>query len=188
MKTGYMTSRNVSLRSKIVRLALVFVIVLFGSVLICAYEAVQIERTIVPFSPDIVVEQESQIIASFFGIRRNLARDIYTVSKSEGVDPFLFASLVYTESNFDLKAVSSKGYKGLAQIPYYVPPKYTKANLVVGAHIFKEKLEETKGDVYEAIRLYKGYPKHDPKGHKQVNKVLETRVKLVNYKINMQGR
>ncbi len=101
-----------------------------------------------------------------------LARDIYDVAVDEGLDPFLFTSLIYTESSFKSDAISVKGYHGLSQIPYKIPPKYNKANLVIGAKIFKEKLEIARGDLALAILYYKGYKPDSKRGHLQARKVL----------------
>jgi soluble lytic murein transglycosylase-like protein len=77
---------------------------------------------------------------------------------------------MYTESSGNPKAVSKSGYKGLMQIPFSI--FYSDANILIGAHIFNEKLKQTKGNVIKAIVLYKGYPINSSRGIIQAGKVL----------------
>jgi len=86
------------------------------------------------------------------------------------LEPDFLVALIFTESNFDVNAVSSKGYRGLLQIPHriYDPD----ANILIGAQIFNEKLTMAKGDTVRAIILYKGYGDNHAKGKIQAEKVL----------------
>jgi soluble lytic murein transglycosylase-like protein len=83
---------------------------------------------------------------------------------------------MHTESTGNLKAISSLGYKGLMQIPHAV--YYADANMLIGAHIFNEKMVQAKGDVVKALCLYKGYPIGSERGIQQARKVLALRDKL----------
>ncbi len=84
-------------------------------------------------------------------------------------EPFLLA-LIHSESGFNPNAISKKNYKGLAQVPFAV--FYEDANVLIGARIFMEKLEITKGNYHKAIILYKGWPIDHPEGIRQADKVL----------------
>ena len=56
------------------------------------------------------------------------------------------------------------------QIPFAV--YYADANMLIGAHIFNEKMVQAKGDVVKALCLYKGYPLGSERGIQQARKVL----------------
>jgi soluble lytic murein transglycosylase-like protein len=87
--------------------------------------------------------------------KRHLASSFSVASKLSGLSVEFLISLSSTESNFNERAVSSKGYKGLMQIPHAV--YYPDANIIIGAHIFNEKMKIAKGNLKKAICLYKGY-------------------------------
>lgn len=120
----------------------------------------------------------TQKIADFFQIEKNLARKVVQLSLQEELNPYLIASLFYTESNFDPDAVSPKNYKGIAQIKWAIP--YPEVNIYTGITIFKEKLRIARGDVYEAIRLYKGFHYNSTKAKREINKVILVMRKLSN--------
>lgn len=87
------------------------------------------------------------------------------------IDENLVLSIIKTESSFNKKAVSSKNYKGLMQIPY---PLWTAAsNIPAGVDILKEKLALTNGNMIEALILYKGCKYERKKGLERANEVLE---------------
>ena len=87
------------------------------------------------------------------------------------IDENLVLSIIKTESSFNKKAVSSKNYKGLMQIPY---PLWTAAsNITAGVDILKEKLALTNGNMIEALILYKGCKYERKKGLERANEVLE---------------
>ena len=90
-------------------------------------------------------------------------------SDRTGIDGKLLAVLVFTESNFKKRAVSGKGYKGLMQTPS--ASFFTDVDILYGARILKEKLKLTRGDLFEALTLYKGGD--GPSARKQANRVLE---------------
>ena len=97
-------------------------------------------------------------------------------SKQTGLSETFISALMFTESNFNPKAVSSKNYQGLMQIPHKV--HYEDANCIIGSKIFLEKLKITKGDYKKAIILYKGWSISDPEGHRQAQKVMDLAVRL----------
>lgn len=106
----------------------------------------------------------------------NLAEAVNIASKQSGISSEFLIALMHTESTGNTRAVSSKGYKGLMQIPYAV--YYADANMLIGAHIFNEKMVQAKGDVVKAILLYKGYPLGSERGLQQAKKVLALYHKL----------
>lgn len=83
---------------------------------------------------------------------------------------------MYTESSGNTKAVSRSGYKGLMQIPFGV--YHADANVLIGAHIFKEKMKIANGDIIKALLLYKGYPLDSTRGIMQARKVIALRDRL----------
>jgi len=81
---------------------------------------------------------------------------IKSASASAQVSPILLVALMYTENeNFDYKAVSERGYKGLMQTPW-ASMRWADVDTLLGAKILQEKLKLTGYDLLEALRLYKG--------------------------------
>lgn len=103
-------------------------------------------------------------------------RAIQLASKQAGISPEFWVCLVYSESSFKRNAISRKGYHGLAQIPF--PVYYEEANCMIGAAIFLEKLELTKGDYRKAIILYKGFRDDPKRGGALADEVLRLTRKL----------
>jgi hypothetical protein len=101
----------------------------------------------------------------------SLANSYDFASKQTGISQEMLIALTRTESNFNHSAVSSKGYKGLMQIPHRLESK--DAHVLEGATILKNKLRIADGDIRKAIYLYKGYPLNDIRGKEQVEKVMK---------------
>lgn len=134
-----------------------------------AYTFAMQNRMIIP----VRIEQTNTTLTKLqsLGVNSNkIAEAVDIAARQSGLSPAFLIALMYSESTGNPKAVSSKGYKGLMQISHAV--YYPDANLIIGAHIFNEKMRITKGDIAEAIRLYKGYPKDSERGESQVRKVL----------------
>jgi hypothetical protein len=93
---------------------------------------------------------------------------IVNSAKSNGIDPTLWACIVETESEYNMTAKSSMGYKGLAQTPQAVMKTgFITADLTYGTCTLKEKLIISKGDMLKAITFYKGSKElYDAKGKK----------------------
>ena len=100
----------------------------------------------------------------------NLVKAIDFAASQNDISSEFIIALASTESGFDERAVSSKGYKGLMQIPQSV--YYPDANIIIGTRIFREKMTEARNDLLSAIMLYKGYPKGSAKGLQQAKKVI----------------
>lgn len=138
-----------------------------------------------PVSVDVTTSISKQDIlinrlVDFFQMEKKIAEGIVKYSLVENIDPFLIASLFYTESRFNDKAVSPKNYKGISQVPakWYTP--YTDVNILLGIKIFKEKLKISNGDIEEAIRLYKGFPVTNLKYKREVQKVFDIYEQIIN--------
>ena len=101
-------------------------------------------------------------------------------SKQTGLSQELILSLMYTESSLNIKAVSSKNYQGLMQIPHsnLLLHGEEDVNTLIGAKILLEKIALTQGDLRKAIVLYKGYPPASSKGLLHADKVLSLVRKL----------
>jgi len=104
------------------------------------------------------------------GFPKSLATSVVFAAQRTNLEPDFLVALIFTESNFDINAVSSKGYRGLLQIPHKIYDPDT--NILIGAKIFNEKLMMAKGDTVRAIILYKGYGDNYAKGKIQAEKVL----------------
>ena len=105
-----------------------------------------------------------------------IARSIDLASRQSGISQNFLIALMYTESTGNRKAISNMGYKGLMQIPW--PIYYTDANMIIGAHIFNEKMRIANRNVEVALCLYKGYPIGSDRGLQQARKVLRLSEKL----------
>lgn len=86
------------------------------------------------------------------------------------LSPELLMALIQTESGFDILSVSSKGYKGLMQIPHNVFDP--DVNILIGAKILREKLTLANGNLEQAIILYKGYKHDQSRGKIQARKAI----------------
>ena len=106
----------------------------------------------------------------------SMAEAVIFASKRTSIEENLLIALMFTESSGNSKAVSSKGYNGLMQIPQEV--FYPDANILIGAHILKEKLRLTKYDLYKSILWYKGFKNQPERGRKHVLKALSIYHKL----------
>ena len=85
------------------------------------------------------------------------------------IDPKLIAALIRTESDFDKKAVSEKGYKGLMQTPI-ATHQWEDVDVLIGCRILEEKIGYAKGDIRLALALYKGG--NNPMARKQAEQVI----------------
>ena len=107
---------------------------------------------------------------------KEIARSIDLASQQSGISQSFLIALMYTESTGNPKAVSGLNYRGLMQIPW--PVYYTDANMIIGAHIFNEKMRIANRNVEKALCLYKGYPIGSERGLQQARKVLKLYDKL----------
>ena len=96
-----------------------------------------------------------QRIGAPVGKINELSVAVTNASAMTGISPELIVALMKTESEFDYKAVSSKGYKGLMQTPW-ASMKWADVDILYGAKILQEKLKFSNNDVKLALALYKG--------------------------------
>jgi hypothetical protein len=85
----------------------------------------------------------------------DLTSAINLASQQTKISPYLLASLCYTESTFNYKAKSNKGYVGLMQTPW-ASKKWADLDVLHGARILEEKLKLSNNDLELALTLYKG--------------------------------
>lgn len=85
------------------------------------------------------------------------------------IDPKLIAALIRTESDFNKKAISEKGYKGLMQTPI-ATHQWEDVDVLIGCRILEEKISYAKGDIRLALALYKGG--NNPMAKKQAEQVI----------------
>lgn len=107
---------------------------------------------------------------------KEMALSIDMVSQKTKLPQEFIIALMYTESTGNKFAVSCKGYKGLMQIPHNV--FYEDANLLIGARIFLEKMQQANHNMEKAICLYKGYAIGSERGKQQAQKVLSLYYRL----------
>ena len=125
-------------------------------------------------TPIDIYQHKNQIteqLQSAFNISSDIAEMIYKQSTINSLNPLLIAALCYTESEFNPKAKSCKGYKGIMQTKTI--SGYTEADLLHGILVLKEKLELSDGNLKKAIIMYKGYKIDSARGNKQAEKVLD---------------
>jgi soluble lytic murein transglycosylase-like protein len=85
----------------------------------------------------------------------DLSKAVTNASAMTDLSPELIVALMKTESEFNYKAISSKGYKGLMQTPW-ATFKWASVDTLHGAEILREKLRYSRGDLKLALALYKG--------------------------------
>jgi hypothetical protein len=131
-----------------------------------------------------IVEKQTIVSAQlqYLGIRSHqIVKAVEVVERQTGLSSEFLIALMHTESTGNPRAVSSKGYRGLMQIPHAV--YYEDANMLIGAYIFKEKLKQAKGNIVNALMLYKGYNLSSQRGLQQAHKVLALRDRLRKVKV-----
>lgn len=114
-----------------------------------------------------------------------LSKGTFAATVATEIDPVLIATLMSTESEFKVTALSPLGYKSLMQRPRSrMKWEYAEVDVVDGACCLREKLKIAKGDMLKALTFYKGsdslYVKNrktgrleKSAGHKQAEEVLD---------------
>jgi len=115
---------------------------------------------------------------------QELAEAVYTANQSTGVDHKLIISLMYTESNFNVKATGPPNrtnirYKGLMQTP--TATLFSNVDTLHGVMILKKKLEITDFDLRKALALYKGG--NNPVAYRQADQVIKLYKKLKEFDV-----
>jgi hypothetical protein len=105
------------------------------------------------------------------------AKSIYYTAKAKDINPLLWAANIECESEFNIKAKSYLGYKGLGQTPHAIMRLgYEEADLMAAACVFAEKRRIAGGDDRLAWALYKGG--RSAAAHKEAKKVFVLYEKL----------
>jgi len=101
---------------------------------------------------------------------KGLSVDIYNVCAMRGISPYLIIALMETESNYDLKAISSAGYKSLMQTPS--SSGYADVDTLHGIRILQDKLGIVNGKLDQGLLQYGGFRDFPERGKPYVLKVL----------------
>jgi hypothetical protein len=86
---------------------------------------------------------------------KDITKAIHLASDQTNISPYLLCALMFTESNFNEKAVSKKNYKGLMQTPS-ASMEWVDVDVLHGARILQQKLKLTDGNLFQALSYYKG--------------------------------
>lgn len=146
--------------------------------LVCAHLYVLQSSLVVPIS---IADQKTVTMVKLqsIGVTSNvqqIAKAVEVASKQSGLSTDFLIALMWTESSGKLKAKSVSGYSGLMQTPHGV--YYADANMIIGAHIFNEKMKQANNNLILALCLYKGYGGTTERGVQQAKKVLALRDRL----------
>jgi soluble lytic murein transglycosylase-like protein len=154
----------------------IMIMVLF---VIVVLQSINLSATIHPISTipeNINPLQQAAVKAGIKVPCQKILNAVTLASKQTNLSESFLLSLMYSESSFDPKVISSKGYCGLMQIPERIFDY--RVNTMRGADIFVEKLTQTKGDYFKALILYKGWELSHPKGQQKAKEVLVLARKL----------
>lgn len=134
-------------------------IFIFLSVLITC-QIFYIQSIVSPVSPIIICQENPiKVVLKDLGCPENKLKEVTKAvelaSSQTKLSPYLLSALMFTESNFNFKATSNKGYHGLMQTPT-ATKQWADVDVLMGARILQEKLKFANGNMLEAISLYKG--------------------------------
>jgi soluble lytic murein transglycosylase-like protein len=140
---------------------------------------IQILATVLIVQPVVPLKAQNKLQAASIKVGLGdpgdkVLKAVSMASKQTGLSESFLLSLMYSESSFDPKAISSKHYQGLMQIPPSNNHLHQEedVNTLIGAKILLRKLDATKGNIRSAIVLYKGWPIDHPEGKRQADKVM----------------
>lgn len=113
--------------------------------------------------------EEIQLYATRYGIPADLARDVYDIARTEGLDPQVAFKMVRTESGFRQYAVSEAGAVGYAQVmpstALWLDPSITedrlydrRTNLRLGFRYLRMQLDRYDGELRLALLAYNRGP------------------------------
>lgn len=135
---------------------------------------VKVTEIAVPFNNQSYEEKCIYKLKKIFGINHEVAKSIYHAASYYDLNPLFLATLLKTESNFCIDAVSSKGYKGIGQTPTMtkrIPP-----DVFHSADILNEKFKIANNNTELAVALYKGG--NNKVAREQARKMLDEYIKL----------
>ncbi len=131
--------------------------------------------------------------------KRPYKNAINKAAQKNGLDPKLISSVIQAESDFDPKAVSKAGARGLMQLMPQTASRYKvknihnpEENIEGGTKYFKDLMEKYKGDVKlalaaynageNAVAKYSGVPPY-PETMRYITKVLDIYNKMPGEKM-----
>jgi soluble lytic murein transglycosylase-like protein len=118
---------------------------------------------------------------------KKITEGIIRGAKAIGVKPELILAILFTESRFNMQAVSRKGYKGLMQTPW-ASKEYADVDILYGARILEEKMHYPQAnrngrlDIRTVLALYKGGLSSE--AFKQADEVMRLYSQLLTLKEN----
>lgn len=106
------------------------------------------------------------------GDRKFLEEVVGRVAQHEGVDPAMLKAIIDRESAWNPNALNPQsGAFGMMQLmpehmrDYGMEGSTLMGNLTIGARLYKQYLEQSHGDVREALRRYGGFVTKDPSAY-----------------------
>jgi soluble lytic murein transglycosylase-like protein len=156
-------------------------IFLTGAIVLSARQAesqrtiASLQKTVDSLNRKITVHETAIARTDFYRFQENVYRlhspefariadSVFAQSRKHGFNPYLVMALIFVESRFNRRAVSSKGACGLMQVNYPVWKDKLKIdrrklfqidyNIELGLSILKGYLAETGGDMIQALILY----------------------------------
>ena len=136
-----------------------FTLMLLSGIIV--WQVSLLHNMFVPFPKPIIVVQEDPVkqVLKALGCPitklDDITQAVKVASSQTRINPYLISVLMCTESSFNEKAISDKHYKGIMQTPT-ATFKYYDVDILHGARILQEKLRISKGNLLEAVSLYKG--------------------------------
>jgi soluble lytic murein transglycosylase-like protein len=154
-----------------------------------------LQKTVATLNYKLDSHQEAIAKTDFYRFQENVYRmqtpefakitaAVFNQSRQHGFNPYLVMAIIFVESRFDRHAVSKAGAYGLMQINYAVwkdelkidfkKIKQIDYNIELGLRILKNYLQETSGDILQALILYNN-------GYKQNNGSYNEKVIATNF-------
>ena len=154
-----------------------------------------LQKTVNKLNYNINIHQEAIAKTDFYRFQENIYRlqtpefakitdSVFNQSQKHGFDPYLVMAIILVESNFKRYAVSKAGAYGLMQVNYAVWKDELKIdfkkitqidyNIELGLKILKNYLQETSGDILQALILYNN-------GYKQNNSNYNEKIIATNF-------
>jgi len=126
-----------------------------------------------------LINYRDDVVKKMYPAFSKIVEVVYNKSGKYGFKPDLIMSLIYTESSFKPKAVSSQGAYGLMQVNYSVWKDELQLdsskifeieyNIEMGLKILKRYYDKSNGDIMRALHLYNnGYRYNNTSYNKKV--------------------
>jgi len=139
----------------------------------------EIERLNKKINKFAMISYRDKMVKKKYPAFSKIVEVVYKKSRAYGFEPDLIMSLIYTESSFKPKAVSSHGAYGLMQVNYSVWKDELQLdasklfnieyNIEMGLKILKRYYDKSNGDIMRALHLYNnGYRYNNTSYNKKV--------------------